>query len=80
MPQNRIRWDCPNGRHPGVLGPTRPRMDSVVRYCLTCSQQTGRLVLRVAPTLERKRAAKQQREAAARERRRVMRATARVFR
>ena len=75
---SRVRWDCPNG-HPGVLGPMRPRMDSVVRYCLTCSQQTGRLVPRVAPALERKREAKRQRDAAKRERRRVMRATAKVF-
>jgi hypothetical protein len=52
----RVRWDCPNG-HPGVLGSTRPPKDSIVRYCLTCSAQTGRLVLRVAPALERQREA-----------------------
>ena len=76
----RVRWDCPNG-HPGVLASTRPPKDSIVRYCLICSAQTGRLVLRVAPALERKRAgaavtaaakakAKRERAAAARERKR----------
>ena len=54
--QKRIRWNCPNG-HPGVLGPSRPPKDSIVRYCLTCSAKTGRLVERVAPALEAKRAA-----------------------
>lgn len=53
----RIRWSCPNDRHPGVLGPSRPPKDSVIRYCLPCSTETGRLVLRVAPALERKREA-----------------------
>jgi hypothetical protein len=54
----RVRWECPNGEHPGVLGSTRPPKDSIVRYCLPCSEATGRLVERVAPALERKRAAK----------------------
>jgi hypothetical protein len=54
---NRVRWNCPNERHPGVLGPGRPPKDSLVRYCLDCSVETGRLVARVAPALERKRAA-----------------------
>jgi hypothetical protein len=40
-----------------VLASTRPPKDSVVRYCLTCSAKTGRLVERIAPALERKRAA-----------------------
>jgi hypothetical protein len=52
-----VRWECPNGKHPGVLGSTRPRADAVVRYCLPCSQAEGRLVKRTAPSLERKRAA-----------------------
>jgi len=78
MTGKRVRWNCPND-HPGILGPTRPPRDSTVRYCLTCSAKTGRLVLRVAPALESKRAAaatisatkakaKRSREAAARER------------
>lgn len=53
----RIRWDCPTGSHPGVLGPRRPRRDDIVRYCLDCSQATGRLVERTAPALERARTA-----------------------
>lgn len=52
----RVRWECPNG-HPAVLASTRPPKDSIVRYCLKCSAETGRLTLRVAPALERKRAA-----------------------
>lgn len=48
------RWVCPLCEH-GKLAPTRPRMDDVRRYCLPCSEQTGRLVKRVAPALERKR-------------------------
>lgn len=54
----RVRWECPNGIHPAVLGSTRPLMDSTVRYCLPCSEEAGRLVERVAPALHRKRAAK----------------------
>lgn len=57
MTTNRVRWECPNGKHPGALASTRPPKDSLVRYCLPCSQETGRLVERVAPALERKRAA-----------------------
>lgn len=53
-----VRWECPSGKHPGVLGPERPRRENVVRYCLRCSEETGKLVERVAPALERKRAAK----------------------
>lgn len=52
----RVRWNCPNGC-PGILASTRPLKDSIERYCLPCSAKTGRLVLRVAPALERKRAA-----------------------
>jgi hypothetical protein len=52
----RVRWTCPNGC-PGILSSTRPPKDSVDRYCLTCSAKTGRLVLRIAPALESKRAA-----------------------
>lgn len=54
----RVRWECPAGEHPGVLGSTRPLADATVRYCLPCSEAEGRLVKRVAPALERKRAAK----------------------
>jgi len=75
----RVRWECPN-EHPAVLGSPRPPKDSIVRYCLACSQESGRLVERIALALERKRAAaavtaankakaKRSREATARERR-----------
>ena len=53
----RVRWACPNGC-PAVLAPSRPRRDDVARYCLPCSAARGRLVLRLAPALEAKRAAK----------------------
>lgn len=53
----RVRWDCPNGEHAGVLGPARPRRDAVVRYCLPCSERLGVLVERVAPALETQRQA-----------------------
>ena len=53
----RVRWACPNGC-PAVLAPSRPRRDDVARYCLPCSATRGRLVLRIAPALEAKRAAK----------------------
>jgi len=56
----RTRWVCPRCGD-GTLGSRRPRRDDVVRYCLTCSAETGRLVQRTAPTLERQRAAKQER-------------------
>ncbi len=54
----RVRWECPNGLHPAVLGSTRPPMDATVRVCLSCSASEARLVKRVAPALERQRAAK----------------------
>lgn len=50
-----VRWVCPNGLHPGVLGPTRPRRDNIVRYCLPCSMKAGRLIERTAPALQKKR-------------------------
>lgn len=51
----RVKWECPNGKHPAMLGSTRPPMDASVRYCLPCSMMGDRLVQRVAPALERKR-------------------------
>lgn len=61
--KKRVRWDCPNGKHPGVLGPSRPRQDNIVRYCLPCSEAAGRLVERTAPALERQRQATAERAA-----------------
>jgi len=52
----RVRWVCERCGS-GALGSSRPRKDDVVRFCLKCSAQTGRLVPRSAPSLERKRSA-----------------------
>ncbi|HEY8310551.1 MAG TPA: hypothetical protein VIG47_08345, partial [Gemmatimonadaceae bacterium] len=49
------RWECPNKKHPGVLGPSKPRRDNICRYCLACSMSSGKLVDRVCPALEKKR-------------------------
>jgi hypothetical protein len=62
-----VRWKCPNDIHAGVLGPSRPRRDNLCRYCIPCSQRVGKLVERVAPTVEKQREvqaahAKQKRE------------------
>lgn len=51
-----VRWKC-EVCGAGLLAPSRPRMDDVRRYCLPCSAETGRLVKRVAPALEKKRTA-----------------------
>lgn len=48
------RWVCPECGA-GKLAPVRPRRDDVRRYCLPCSERTGRLTERVAPSLERAR-------------------------
>lgn len=72
------RWVCPECGA-SKLAPVRPRRDDVRRYCLPCSEQTGRLVERSAPSLERARTeqterrkakAARQRQAAARQRER----------
>lgn len=49
------RWICPDCGS-GVNAPDRPRRDDVRRYCLKCSEKTGRLVERACPALERQRA------------------------
>lgn len=48
------RWVCPSCGN-GCLGPTRPRKDNIVRYCLPCSEKTGKLVERETPALTKKR-------------------------
>jgi len=53
----RVRWVCPNGCA-GVLGPSRPRKNNVVRYCLPCSAKAGVLVERSSPSVQKKSAAK----------------------
>lgn len=56
MATKQVRWKCESCGH-GLLAPSKPRRDDVRRYCLPCSAETGRLVERVAPALEKKRAA-----------------------
>lgn len=51
----KTRWVCPQCDD-RVMGPQRPRRDNIVRYCLPCSKQTGKLVERTAPVLEKRRA------------------------
>lgn len=63
MPVKMVRWTCPNGEHPGVLGPSRPRKDHLCRYCIECSLKANRLVERVVPAIEGKREAARQRSA-----------------
>jgi len=48
------RWVCTRCGS-GKLAPSRPRADDVRRYCLSCSEATGRLVRRSAPSLEARR-------------------------
>jgi hypothetical protein len=48
-------WRCPLCTNQ-VRGPERPRRDDVRRYCLDCSKETGRLVERLCPSLDRERA------------------------
>lgn len=67
----RVRWECPNDLHSAVLASTKPPADSIARYCLECSAHKGRLVKRVARSLEKKRAAKNEK---AREKQRRKRA------
>lgn len=57
MTVKQIRWRCEQCGD-GLLAPMRPRMNDVRRYCLPCSSKTGKLVQRIAPTLEKKRTAK----------------------
>ena len=49
-----VRWKCPICDD-GLLAPTRPRRNDVRRYCLPCSTKSGRLVDRLAPSLEKQR-------------------------
>lgn len=59
------RWVCPDcGK--GVNAPDRPRTDDIRRFCLPCSEKTGRLVKRTCPTLDRERSAKSEKAAAKR--------------
>lgn len=62
-----MRWRCPDCGS-SVNAPQRPRKDDVRRYCLGCSERSGRLVGRSAPVLEAKRAKAAERTAAKRRR------------
>ena len=57
MATKNVRWKC-EICDSGLLAPSRPRLNDVRRYCLPCSADTGKLVHRVAPSLEKKRAVK----------------------
>lgn len=52
------RWVCPRCET-GKLAPSKPRLDDTRRYCLPCSDKTGRLVKRACPTIEAKKEARQ---------------------
>jgi hypothetical protein len=48
------KWQCPTEEHPAVKAPEKGmRRDDVRRFCLACSEATGRLVVRVCPVAER---------------------------
>lgn len=49
-------WRCDNPRHKGILAPGRMRADDIRRFCWPCSLETGHLVERHSPALERQRA------------------------
>jgi hypothetical protein len=53
----RVRWTCPQCEK-GALGPSRPRKDNAVRYCLPCTAATGKLTERTCLAHERKKQAK----------------------
>lgn len=60
------RWVCPDCSST-KLAPQKPRRDDVRRYCLPCSEKTGRLVQRVCPVLQKKALNLQERRAKQRE-------------
>lgn len=68
MSKPKLRWwRCPLC---GIqkLAPSRPRNDDARRYCLRCTDKTGRLVRRTCPALERARQRSAELAAARRER------------
>ena len=46
----RYRWKCPQCEK-AKLGGQRPGLESVVRFCLPCSERTGKLVRTESPVL-----------------------------
>jgi len=71
------RWVCPQCGA-GKLAPSRPRKDDVRRYCLPCSERTGRLVERLSPALERQRREKEERRRSRDKRKRAAKTRARA--
>lgn len=53
MATKKKRWVCPIC-NVGKLGGQRPAKDNIIRYCLPCSEKTGKLVLRICPADETK--------------------------
>ena len=53
MAAKKKRWVCPIC-NVGKLGGQRPAKDNIIRYCLPCSEKTGKLVLRICPADETK--------------------------
>lgn len=59
------RWECPEGKHPGVIGPARPRRDHACRYCLDCTRTAGKLVPRTCPAADNRKRRAEERAAEA---------------
>lgn len=82
MPAKLVLWKCPEGEHTGVRAPTRPRKDDIRRFCIPCSEASGRLTERISPVVEkeraRKEAARKRKEATKRRRASKKAKTARV--
>lgn len=64
------KWTCPRCEDT-ILAPDRPRKDDVRRYCLPCSEKTGRLVERACPARERERERKKRQRSEAAKRKRA---------
>lgn len=57
-----VRWSCPLCSS-GVLAPSRPRKVDVRRWCLACSEKTGKLIERVPISLAAKRKERKRKQA-----------------
>jgi hypothetical protein len=71
------RWICPICSR-GKLAPAKPARDDARRYCLRCTERTGKLVERVSPAAQRAAAERGERRAAAAERERGRRSSQRL--
>lgn len=56
----RYRWSCASEDHAGVLAPSRLRTIDLRRYCIPCSQESGVLVERTCPALDKQRETKEE--------------------